>query len=421
MLGYKISNINYKISNMPCRMFNKSLILATVFCIIIVNSSVAQKPDFVNTTQLCMNHYFTEEQGQKFIENQLLSYKNKTGWEKRAALVREKILQGSRLNGVKINMPLNAVVHSKKVFEGYSVENVFFESVPGFYVTGNLYKPSKQYASYAALLCPHGHWDNARLDTAMQILCANLAKMGAIVFTYDMIGYGESTQCQHDYPHTQLNGLQTINSIRSLDFILSLPKVDAKRVGVTGASGGGTQTFLLAALDKRVAAAAPIVMVGASFFGGCTCESGMPIHRDDTENYQTCNAEIAGLIAPRPLLLVSNGDDWTYKTPTVEYPYLKSIYQFYNSGQKVENAHFAKETHDYGPSKRAAAYHFFAKNLRLSLSNILDKKGSIDEESITILSQEKLHVFDEQYKRPVNAVLGNEAVEQLFNNIKRNK
>ena len=406
---------------MKTKLFLKSLIFTT-FLFFINNRSVAQKPDFVNTTQLCMNHFFTEEQGQKFIQKQLLSYKNKAGWEKRAALIRNKLLQGSRLTGVKINSPLNAVVHSKKVFDGYTVENVFFESVPGFFVTGNLYKPSKKLESYAAVLSPHGHWNNARLYTPMQILCANLAKMGAVVFTYDMVGYGESTQCQHSYPHSQIHGLQTINSIRSLDFILSLPKVDQKRVGVTGASGGGTQTFLLAALDKRVTAAAPVVMVGASFFGGCTCESGMPIHRDDDENYQTCNAEIAGLIAPRPLLLVSVGDDWTYKTPTVEYPFLKSIYQFYDSAQKVENAHFAKETHDYGPSKRAATYNFFAKNLQLSLNNIRNKKkGVIDEKFVTVLSQDRLHVFNEQYKRPAHAVIGNEAVENLFNDIKREK
>ena len=146
----------------------------------------------------------------------------------------------------------------------------------------------------------------------MQQRCATLARMGAVVFSYSMVGYNDSTQVPHHTPHAFT--LQLWNSIRAVDFVSSLERVDAKRIAVTGASGGGTQTFMLAAVDPRMAVSCPVVMVSSDFYGGCVCESGLPVHRG--AGYATNNAEIAALASPRPLLVISDGKDWTKDVPT---------------------------------------------------------------------------------------------------------
>jgi len=246
-------------------------------------------------TQLCQGAYYTEEQGAQKLAKVQAPINTFIKWRAHADSIKRQLRAGMEMTIPPEKTPLNPKYRNKQTFDGYTVEAVIFESLPGFYVTGNLYRPTAAAApkSLAAIVCPHGHWDQpedyGRFRADMQYRCASFAKMGAVVFSIDMIGYGESQQLDHEYR----NGvaIQTWNMMRSIDFLLSLPEADPERVAVTGASGGGTQTFLATALDDRIKVSIPVVQVSAHFFGGCMCESGMPIHRTGDKVFS--NAEIA--------------------------------------------------------------------------------------------------------------------------------
>ncbi len=209
-------------------------------------------------------------------------------WDRRRIELREGFLKGAGLWPLPKQGPLSVVRHSLRAHDGYTVENVAIETLPGFYCTGNLYRPEHverpehSGRPEPGILCPHGHFKPlGRFRADQQIRCAQLARMGATVFSYSMVGWQDSRQTTHDDP--LVLALQTWNSLKALDFLSSLDGVDPQRIGMTGASGGGTQTLYLALLDDRVRASAPVVILypWSAPEGCCRCEGGLPIMRED--------------------------------------------------------------------------------------------------------------------------------------------
>lgn len=369
----------------------------------------------VYTIEAFQYHRRPVEEGKSHLENLSKLYTNLNEWESRKSELRTCIQKQLGLNPFPEKTPLNPIFANKRTLNGYIAENVAIESLPGVYVSGTLYRPAKDRGPFPAVMVAQGHGEIQHYGESSQLLAATLAQMGAVVFSYDMFAKGEEgLQFAFDDHRTPLAPtMQTINSTRILDFLSSLPYIDPKRIAMTGASGGGTQTFLLAALDQRIAVSVPVVMVSSWFYGGCPCESGLPVHSCGTLG--TNNAEIAALAAPRPMLVVSDGGDWTANVPELEFPFIKRIYGFYGKPELVENMHLPKEGHDYGPSKRQAVYQFLAKQFGLNLKGVLLMDGSVDESKSIVETKSTMLVFGENgEKLPAGAIHGIDALKELL-------
>ena len=285
-------------------------------------------------------------------------------WESRRRALREQLLVTLGIWPMWPKTPLHPKVIGKLDRGDYTIEKVALETLPGFQLCGNLYKPKNTKGRLPAILSPHGHYADGRMNEAVQARCIRLAKLGFIVFMYDMVGYNDSKPFKHEFSNDNLNrwglnlvGFQTFNSIRALDWLESLPDVDAARIGCTGESGGGTQTFLLTGVDDRIAAAAPVVMISENFQGGCVCENtaGMRLNTD--------NVEIGAINAPKPMRLVGATGDWTLNTMALVHPALTRVYGLYGRSDLV-TATIYNFDHNYNRISRNAIYPFFARWLQ---------------------------------------------------------
>jgi dienelactone hydrolase len=290
---------------------------------------------------------------------------DREAWLARARFLREQVQVSAGLWPLPEKHPLNAHVFGRIERVDYSVEKVYFESHPSFYVTGNLYRPVGKTGPFPGVLSPHGHWDYGRLengaDGSIPARCISLARQGYVVFSWDMVGYNDSRQVDHRLLDPRLAqwgigslGLHLWNSIRSADFLESLPDVDKSRLACTGASGGGTQTFLLAAVDDRIKVTAPVNMISHYMQGGDVCENAPGLRLD------TNNMEIGALTAPRPMLMVSAAGDWTRDTPRIEFPAVESVYALLGAKDKVATVQFIAD-HNYNRDSREAVYGWLAR------------------------------------------------------------
>lgn len=362
--------------------------------------------------------------------------KTKAEWDQRAEYVRRQILVSQGLWPMPTRTPLKTVIHGKIERPDYTVEKVYFESAPGFFVTGNLYRPKNVTGKVPGVLFAHGHWKDARLSeeteanlrqeiatgqerferggrSRFQSMCVQLARMGCVVWQWDMLSDSDSIQFSPTIIHRfakqrpEMNtaqnwglyspqaearlqsvmGLQTWNALRSMDFLLSLPEVDPERTAITGASGGGTQTMLLAAVDPRVKLSFPAVMVSTSMQGGCTCENASLLR------VNTGNVEFAGLFAPKPQGMTT-ANDWTREMATKGFPELKKLYTLLGAADNVmlhRGEHFP---HNYNAVSRSAFYTWLNRHFKLGF------KEPVVEQDYEPLSREQLTVWDAQHPAP---------------------
>jgi dienelactone hydrolase len=306
--------------------------------------------------------------------------------------------------------------------DGYSVEKVYFQSYPGFFVAGNLYRPLGRKGPFPGILNPHGHWAKGRLednkDGSAAARCINFAKQGMVAFSWDMVGYndtqfarpaGEPGYKTHRHFANDLTnqlwnisqmGLQTWNAVRALDFLCSLADVDTNRLACTGESGGGTQTFMLGAIEDRLTVQAPIVMVSHSMQGGCSCENAPCLRVDHS------NMEIAAQPAPRPQLFVAATGDWTKMMMTIEGPAVASVYKLFNAEDRLRYVRF-DFNHNYNKTSREAVYEWFGKWL------LKKKDAAVQEVAYTKEPDEALRVFPDG-KPPEGAVTEEQLAEYLI-------
>ena len=348
-------------------------------------------------------------------------YHDVNSWEQRKAILRPELYKALDLSPLPARPDSKPIITAKRIYNGYTVENIAIEVLPGLYINGSLYKPLHFKGKIPVMLSPDGHWDKQRYRADCQLRCASLARMGCMAYSYDLFAWGESLlQFKAEDHRTSIaQVVQTLGAIRIIDYLLSLKETDPARLGISGGSGGGSHTVLMAAIDQRIKLSAPVVSVSSYFYGGCPCESGMPIHMCDGG---TDNVELAAMAAPNPQLLITDGKDWTAHMPEHDFPYLQKVYGYYAKSSLVENVHLPNEGHDYGPSKRNALYKFVAKNFKLDISKIEDKTGNIDESQVTIEQEPQMYVFgDHGQSLPKDAIHGYANLLHVFATAPREK
>jgi hypothetical protein len=308
-------------------------------------------------------------------------------WTKEAAKLRQHIVDDIAFHGWPrqwVDAPLRfEIVGSVEKGKGYQWQKLRFEIVPGYWSTAILYEPEAFNGKSPALLYVEGHeYAQGKAAEYAQKACINFTKRGIVTLDPEWIGMGELNDkfSVHDFgSHLDLVGANALGLFylamrRGLDYLAQLPQVDAQRLGMTGLSGGGWQTIMLSALDPRVA-----VMVEVAGFGSLESNITHPIDTDDIEETPTDFldgedfTDVVALRAPRPTLLIHNGeDDCCFRAMLVK-PYIfdniKPFFQIFGKAQELEfYENHDPGTHNYQLDNRLQAYRFFTEHFHLSVA-----------------------------------------------------
>jgi cephalosporin-C deacetylase-like acetyl esterase len=274
--------------------------------------------------------------------------------ERRKQWVRSKILE--LIGGLpSYDGPLNARVTGRLSGDSTVIEKVIFESLPGLFITANLYKPNRP-GRHPAILFPLGHWDEGKV--AEQLMAANLAAKGFVVLVFDPLGQGERQQAYDRRLGRSLAGGSTNQHFmngatsllagqsfaryriwdakRALDYLLSRPEVDAEKVGCTGCSGGGTITTYISALDARIKVAAPSCYMNSFrvLFMRSIGDSEQSLPNFLSSGLD--QTDYVELFAPKPWLIASTLEDFfTPEGAREVYEEARRWYHIYGAEEKI--------------------------------------------------------------------------------------
>lgn len=296
-------------------------------------------------------------------------------WDRRRSLIRKGLIEA--LGAVPDPPPpLDPKSHGTLERDGYKIEKVSFQTMPGVRMTANLYLP-KSDGKHAAILAVHGHWRGAKQDPVVQSRCLGAVKLGFVVLVVDAFGagergvgkalgeyHGEMTGATLFPAGSTLAGLQVHENRRALHYLRSRPEVDPAAIGVTGASGGGNQTMYAAALIDGLAAAAPVCSVGNYPIylqaACCMCEvvPGALTFADEWG--------VLGQFAPKGLMIVSASKDalqFSVSEARKTIAGLEAVYRLYDRPANLKHAVF-ESGHDYNREMREAVYGWFTRHLK---------------------------------------------------------
>ena len=406
----KFYDLNKYFSN-----FNKIIFGLSVVLLILNNRVNAQKQndlDVIRNYSLLYSdapntlyNYLTGE-AYKMLETRAASVKKLqtlNDWQQQQTTVRKTLW--NLIGPFPEKTSLNAKITGTLKKDGYKVENVIYESLPGFYVTASLFIPDNVKKPAPAILFCSGHSTGVYRLPSYQLPLLNLVKKGFIVLAIDPIGQGErlqyfdpakgvstigSSTLEHSYPSVQVFLIAKSvaryfawDGIRGIDYLVSRKEVDPKRIGVHGLSGGGTQTAYISALDERVAASAPAGYITSyrRLLESIGVQDGEQNFYHEISN-GIDHADFIEVRAPKPtLIMATTSDFFSIQGARETYSDLKRVYTIFG---KPDNIEITEDDggHGYTKKNREVMYAFFQKHLQLP--------GSRVEEEVDFSTAEEL-------------------------------
>ena len=387
--------------------------LLTAFLLLFSSGLLAQEEDLS-----LLNHYryyaddanalykeMVEEAETRFAarEARIASLATAQDWQAYREQVKLKLAQ--IIGPFPEKTPLNPEITGVIEQDDYTIEKLIYESQPGFYVTAALFLPKKRKGKAPAIVYCSGHSDLGFRSDTYQTKIINLAKKGFIVLAFDPLGQGERMQYpdeqgkksriggsthEHSYAGAQsfINGSSLAKTmiwdgIRSVDYLLTRPEVDPLRIGMTGRSGGGTQTAYIAAFDDRILAAAPEAYI--TRMETLLKTRGPQDAEQDLPDFVQNELDLADYLvarSPKPTMIISTSRDFfSIEGARDTYHELQKAYQAMG---KPENISMSEDDAPHGstPKNREAMYAFFQKHLK--------NPGSSEDEEVEVFKPEEL-------------------------------